>query len=179
MLSPTTWTTLPWKRSPELWATSWRWALRSSIRAVPVLSRAHVHDERPQRVAELSQLGFELGVNLAVGCFDDCAARLHALVLLQLDAVGADAGRHYLRPAAAQELLVGRVDAHTDGCPCIHLFQRGADDVDGHVGHVLNLALDHLAGDLQGKIHHLAFGRAEERCMVLVDATHQRRQLLE
>src|SRR6266851_937696 len=161
MLRPTTWTTLPWKRSPELWATSWRCALKSSIRAVLVLSRAHVHDERPQRVAELGELGFELSIDLAMGRFDDCAARLHAVVLLELDAVGADARRYDLRPAAAQQLLVGRVDAHPDGCPRVHLFQRGADDVDGHVGHVLDLALDHLAGDLQGKIHHLAFGRAE------------------
>src|SRR5438094_8572860 len=179
MLKPTTWTTLPWNRSPELWATSWRCALRSSIRAVLVLSRAHVHDKCPQRVAELRELGLELGIDLPVSCLDDRAARLHAVVLLELDAVGADARRHDLRPATAQQLLIGRVDAHPHSRPRVHLFKRGADDVDGHGGHVLDLALDYFAGDLQGEIDHLTFCRAEERRMVFVDAIHQRRQLLE
>ena len=52
--------------------------------------------------AKLSQLAFELGIDLAVSRLDDGATGLDAFVLEQLDAIGADTRRHNLRPQPAQ-----------------------------------------------------------------------------
>src|SRR5439155_14914261 len=177
MLRPTTWTTRPWKRRPEERATSWRCDARSSIGTVlGHRSGIHIHGERPQRIAELLKLALELGVHLTMGRFDDGAAGLHALVWLELDAIGGNPRRNHLGPAAPQQLGVGGVDPHAGRGSRVHLIQRGTDDVHRHVGNVLDFALDHLLGDLQREIDHLSLGGAEEGRMVLLDVGHQRGQ---
>src|SRR5579859_6914642 len=160
MLRPTTWTTRPWKRSPDERAINCRCALRSSIGILHTAGGLCLHHEGPQRVAQLLELGRQLRVNLTVGGLDDPATGLDSLVGLQLDALGADAGWHNLSPTPLQQLRILRADARSNRVHC-------------QVRHVFELALDHLPRDLECQVDDLPFGGAIERGVVFVDAAQQ------
>src|SRR5262245_29123196 len=112
--------------------------------------------------AQRRELGLEPRVDGAALCLDDAAAAGDRRVLADLEALelGEALGELFLSRAQDAEVL-GR-DPHADTPRAAHRPERLGDDV-GHRFTLADLAAEHLFGDEERELEHLALGSGEER----------------